>query len=186
MSETWRLFVAIPLEGLAAEPLRATRSEWERRLPGLRWVGAEQLHLTLRFLGESPPDRVGPLLERLERVERPATGAPLRLAGGGAFPQPARARVLWWGLAAEWLEPLARQVEEAVRAAGWPAEERRFVGHLTVARVRGGGSLDAWPLLTGWQDRLWATGAVSEFILYRSQLRPQGPLYNPLVRFVFR
>ncbi|MDI3299061.1 MAG: RNA 2',3'-cyclic phosphodiesterase [Bacillota bacterium] len=186
MSGEWRLFVAVSLEALAAGPLEAIRTEWGSRLPGLRWVERSNLHLTLRFLGETARERVEPLVRRLERVERPAAGAPVRLAGGGAFPQPARARVIWLGVEAEWLAPLARAVEAAIREAGWPAEERPFQPHLTVARARRGESVDAAGLLEGWQGRLWAAGSVSEFALYRSQLRPAGPLYTVVARFPFR
>ncbi|MDI3317309.1 MAG: RNA 2',3'-cyclic phosphodiesterase [Bacillota bacterium] len=185
MSGSWRLFVAVPLQALAGPALAAIRTRWDGGPRGVRWVEPEQLHLTLRFLGETPRERVEPLVGELGRIARPEGAAPIRLVGGGAFPDPRRARVLWLGVAADWLEPLAGAVEAGVRRLGWPAERRRFLPHLTVGRSRRESPVDVSDLIGSWQGHPWASGSVAEFALYRSELRPEGARYSVVARFPF-
>ncbi len=105
----------------------------------MRWVRIEGLHLTLRFLGPTLDER-RPAVEAAMRAA--AAGArpfPIRIGGGGAFPSPARPRVLWLGVTtgAEQLAALAGDLATALAAAGWPPEERPFRAHLTLARADG-------------------------------------------------
>jgi len=108
--------------------------------PALRWTGMPAWHLTLAFLGEVGDDTAAALGPRLERAAGRHPGLPLSLAGGGAFPGPARARVLWTGLRGDHraLEALARSVAAGARRGGAPPpdEGRRFRPHVTLARCR--------------------------------------------------
>jgi RNA 2',3'-cyclic 3'-phosphodiesterase len=135
-----RLFVAIvPPDGALAElggavaPLRAAR-------PELRWTGPEDWHLTLAFLGEVEERVTGDLRVRMERAASRHPVQPLAVQGGGAFPGPSRARVLWAGIRADRpaLAALAASVAAGARRAGAPPpdEGRRYRPHLTLARCR--------------------------------------------------
>ncbi|HEU0130410.1 MAG TPA: RNA 2',3'-cyclic phosphodiesterase [Mycobacteriales bacterium] len=174
-----RAFVAIvpPPPALAAlaravAPLRAAHAA--------SWVPPERLHLTLAFLG----DVAEPVLPRLGDALAAAVAGTaafgLRVAGGGAFPRPARPRVLWAGIDGEVdaLARLARAVRRAARSAGVDVERAPYVPHVTVARVRatpvdGPACVAALDAVRGepWQ----VTGAV----LMRSVLGPK-PVYEPL------
>lgn len=127
----YRLFVAIDLPDGIKNSLADIRSD----LPGARWVAAEQLHLTLRFIGE-----VDDLLfAQIQDVLANVTGSPfhMTLTGIGHFPPGKHARVLWVGMETnEDLLELQRDVELALINAGIAPEERRFSPHITIARMK--------------------------------------------------
>ena len=135
-----RLFVAIvpPPHALAelsaaVEPIRAAA-------PELRWAGRESWHLTLAFLGEVDELVLPPLTSRLGRAAGRHPDQDLAVAGAGAFPSAARARILWAGIDADQrgLAALAASVAAAARRAGAPPpdEGRKYRPHLTLARCR--------------------------------------------------
>ena len=132
-----RLFVALDVP----EPWReaaAHATEVIARTSGvrLRAVHPSLMHLTLRFLGEVPEDRVAPLIEALREA---VTRFDLELALGpaGTFGPPQRTQVVWLGVTGdlEALQSLANRIEGAVRAAGLPSEDRPLRVHLTLARL---------------------------------------------------
>lgn len=105
----------------------------------LRWVPAEQWHLTTAFYGDVPEARVGELTDRLERAAKRSRAMSLQLAGAGTFPrQAARARVLWVGVTGE-VELLGRLADRCVaagRRCGLTMEDRPYHPHLTLGRAR--------------------------------------------------
>ncbi|HEX5224786.1 MAG TPA: RNA 2',3'-cyclic phosphodiesterase [Solirubrobacteraceae bacterium] len=175
-----RLFVAAELPSAAREEL----ADWARAaLAGparhaVRLLDPELLHVTLCFLGSRPVaeiDALGPVVSRLHSPACEATlGAPLWLPAR-------RPKVLAIELTgAEGLAELQRRVtDELAMAIDWQPERRRFRAHVTVARVRGGGAVDA-------RARLPATPALSVAIeavsLQRSWLSPAGARYETLAR----
>ncbi|HET9082770.1 MAG TPA: RNA 2',3'-cyclic phosphodiesterase [Candidatus Limnocylindrales bacterium] len=158
-----RLFVGVPLPREAASEIEAIVED-VRGMPlapgarDVRWVRLDGLHLTLRFLGPTLPDRIGPTMEAVARAARSAVGPfDVELAGAGSFPPGRRPRTLWIGLSAglEPLADLARSTQDALLDAGWPPEERPFRPHLTVARSDGvaAGALVADRLADAMGDR---------------------------------
>lgn len=103
---------------------------------GIRWVAHDALHLTLRFLGATPEDRVVSAAAAL--AEASTTEGPFEvvLAGSGAFPGPSAPRALWLGIDAGGpeLAALARELDAALASRGWPSDPRPFRAHLTLAR----------------------------------------------------
>ncbi len=146
-----RLFIAVPLPGPVREHVEAlvssvrerVRERWafERRgeLREVRWVRLDGLHLTLRFLGPTPDERIPDLEAAMRAAARTFPPIPAALAGAGAFPGPGRPRVLWIGVprGADGLAGLAARLEDGLADAGWPREDRPFKAHLTVARCDG-------------------------------------------------
>ena len=132
-----RLFVAVNLPEVlraslwsASEPLRAAGYP-------VRWVQAEGLHLTLKFLGEVAVSREAQILAAVDSAVRGAKPFSLGLDGLGAFPTVARPRVLWIGCeAAPPLELLQHRIEQAFAEIGFPVEGRPFHPHLTLGRAR--------------------------------------------------
>jgi len=150
------------------------------RSPGLRWVSADNLHLTLRFLGGVEAERLDRLSSALREV--PIQPFEVRLGGPGFFGRAAAVRVVWLGVeeGRRELERLAEAIEERCLEAGFEAESRPFNPHLTLARARERGGtplpeLPAPPSLPAW--------TVSGFHLYRSQTRPGGAVYSVLASF---
>ncbi len=138
-----RAFVAVfpPLKIRAATTTGAR--ETVRRLGGpadrVRWAKPENVHLTLRFLGNVREEVLGDLHAALEEVCAGHAPFEVELAGLGAFPSARRARVLWTGVGAgfEELGSLAADLDEALSPLGFKREERPYTPHLTLGRVRG-------------------------------------------------
>ncbi|HWQ70042.1 MAG TPA: RNA 2',3'-cyclic phosphodiesterase [Patescibacteria group bacterium] len=136
---TIRAFVAANLNpdlkaalAMVQDRLKATRAD-------VGWVRPENLHLTLKFLGQVEEDRIGAIGQAIAAA---ATGCgPVRLVfqGLGAFPRPREARVVWIGLShgSEALVALQAKIEAALESLGFAGEARPFTAHLTLGRVRG-------------------------------------------------
>ena len=140
-----RLFIAVPLPDDAADAVRSVVDEVRAEpLPAgardVRWVRLDGLHLTLRFLGPTPEDRLEATVAAVREVAEAAAGPiAMELDGAGTFPPQGRPRALWLGIAqgAEQLGDLAAQLDTALASAGWPSEHRPFRPHLTLARSDG-------------------------------------------------
>lgn len=139
-----RLFIAAPLPADAVAAVSAIVDAVRAQpLPDgmrdVRWVRLDGLHLTLRFLGPTPDERIAATTAAL--VDLATRTAPIgaRLAGTGVFPASGRPRTLWIGLAegAESLTAVAGDLNEALQVAGWPPDARPFRAHLTLARSDG-------------------------------------------------
>jgi 2'-5' RNA ligase len=181
--DTSRLFVAVPVADDVRNSVAELMQELadapiEVRAPGQpRWVSVDGLHLTLRFLGATPNDRVPELGEALAAVARGVAPFRIELGGGGAFPSPNRPRVLWIGLAAgePQLATLTDRLNDELAARGWPRDERPLSVHLTLARTDGvpGSEARARRLIELARDmRLgWQAGSL---VLYRSHIG-RGP-----------
>lgn len=177
-----RLFLAVELPDDARDRLAAHLggAPGGGRLPG-RAVAPPSWHLTLRFLGDTPPERRAAVVGAMREADLGA-GFALGFGGLGAFPRPARATVLWLGVeeGAERLAALAAVAEDAARRAGFPAEERAFSAHLTLSRIRP--AQDVRPLLERvppFRERIRVDAAV----LFRSHLGPDGARYEAVERF---
>ena len=145
--------------------------------PALRWTGMPAWHLTLAFLGEVGDDTAAALGPRLERAAGRHPGLPVSLAGGGAFPGPARARVLWTGFRGDHraLAALAASVAAGARRAGAPPpdEGRKYSPHLTIARCRE--PADVSPLtaaLTAFSGTEWTASSIHLVRSYLDGGRP--------------
>ncbi|MEW6727512.1 MAG: RNA 2',3'-cyclic phosphodiesterase [Bacillota bacterium] len=182
MGETMRLFWAVNLPETLKSRLGGLQKELARFCPGVKWVEQENLHLTVKFLGEVQdvlvPDitlKVRESLAGLEPFE-------LLLQGTGTFGRPPR--VIWVGVGGD-LEALRRvwdRVEDALVPAGFPRETRGFKPHLTLGRVREGHKVHLPGERVGMDDA--APFAVSSVDLMRSVLTPRGPVYSVLSKVV--
>lgn len=139
-----RLFVAVPLSAVAATEITSVVDEVRAQglPPGardVRWVRLDGLHLTLRFLGPTPEDRIDPTWQAVTRAATATAPIDAELAGAGTFPPGGRPRTLWVGVATgmEALAGLARLVHAELETAGWPPDDRPFRAHLTLARSDG-------------------------------------------------
>jgi len=182
-----RCFVAVDVPARVRDALLAAQAALRARLrhADVRWVGSDQLHLTFKFFGAVPDERVPAISAALERVAASAVPLSLTAAGLGAFPSAASARVLWAGITAGTGDTagLAAAVDAATAALGFAPETRPFRGHLTLGRVR---SRRGVPGLAGAiqqiRDVAFGTWAVADLVLYESRLRPTGAVYVPISR----
>jgi 2'-5' RNA ligase len=105
----------------------------------VRWVRPENVHLTLKFLGDVSKDALGRVAEALERVRGRHEPFEAEPSGFGAFPSARRARILWAGIGegSEPLRALAEDVEASLEPLGFGPEDRAYMAHLTLGRARG-------------------------------------------------
>lgn len=158
-----RLFIAVPLPEDAAAAVRSIVDEVRAEpLPAgardVRWVRLDGLHLTLRFLGPTPDDRIEATSDAVRAVAAAAPGAiDIELGGSGTFPPQGRPRALWIGIheGADRLARLASELDAGLVGAGWPQADRPFRPHLTLARSDGvaAGTLVAGRLTEAMTDR---------------------------------
>jgi len=154
----------------------------------MRWVPLASIHLTLKFLGDVDPLRVGELAESLGDACKGVAPFELRLVGGGTFPAEKRVRAVWTGLGGEidQLRELQHAVESAMVGLGFGAESRPFGPHLTLARIGGHLGLDRMRM-RAFDDGLAslrypddASFVVDQVGLIRSQLGHGAPRYTTL------
>jgi len=192
--ETIRAFIAIPLPQLLLSKLAALQQQLEQQIPprSVRWVRAEGIHLTLRFLGDTSTDKVPDIKQALAAVARHAPACRFSVEGLGCFPNSRRPRVVWVGVKEPtgWLEVLQDAIEEAMTHFGYSRERRAFKPHLTLGRVhRRASRSDAAQLgevVAGTTVGLLAEVPVEQFALIRSVLKPAGAEYTALEEFPLR
>ncbi|HVS53579.1 MAG TPA: RNA 2',3'-cyclic phosphodiesterase [Opitutaceae bacterium] len=172
--KTERLFVAVPLPGAVRDTLAAAAQP----LPGIAWTKPEQLHLTLRFLGDVPIVQLEAVAARLAAIRVEPFVLPLE--GLGTFPPNAPPRVLWIGVGSGHprLFQLRQRLDDALLAAGLPLDVRTFHPHVTLARC----TEAAAPAIAGWlraqRDFVAPPFRVESFALYASELRAGGALHT--------
>ena len=167
-----RLFVALALPDEVATPLNWIQSG----VPGARWQTREQLHLTLRFIGEVDGREANDVDDALSTIVAPAFT--LQPKGVGEFGGK-RPHSLWAGIEAnEALLHLQKKVETALQRVGQPADKHNFTPHITLARLKSGQQGRVMDWLT---DHALFTGIafpVHAFILYSSLLTSDGSIYR--------
>jgi RNA 2',3'-cyclic 3'-phosphodiesterase len=167
-----RLFVALALPDVIAEHLALLQAG----VPGAHWQTREQLHLTLRFIGDVDGRDAAATDDALSLIEAPKFSLALKGVGefGGKTPH-----ALWAGVRDK--EPVAflqRKIETALQRAGLPPERRKFVPHVTLARLRGSPRGRVVDFLADHALYASAPFDVEGFILYSSVLTPNGSLYR--------
>jgi len=191
-----RLFVALDIDASIRGRIAQFMDGVRGFAPDARWVSAESLHVTLKFIGEWPAER----LDELKRALMGIRGQPAEItfSGTGFFPTPKSARVFWIGIqAGPELASLAGAVDAATSALGVESEKRAFAPHLTLARTGSGrpqrvSSDRPNPSFRRLQEKLVAMPAPAfgtmsprEFFLYESKLSPKGAVYTKLASFPF-
>lgn len=189
-----RLFVALDIDPEVRQRIARFLEGVREFAPDVRWVHAESLHLTLKFIGEQPDRKLQAITQALAGICCPGPG--LNFRGYGFFPTVRSARVFWVGVDADaHLPELAVRVENALEPVGIKPEARAFSPHLTLARGQSGApqrrpSDRPNRAFEGLQEKLkvlpapeFGTMTAREFFLYQSKLSPAGSRYTRLQSF---
>ena len=182
--ETVRTFVCLQLPPLARDRLAATQQRLRESGAPVSWVRPHNIHLTLKFLGSVPPERLQDVVRGVRRAAVPAPPIPLELTELGCFPNRQAPRIIWAGLKQlpGELEILQQRVEKELVGAGFSPQSRPFSPHFTLGRVRSVRNIRK--LLAAIQaERLEPLRfQANEIVVMGSQLHPGGALYTPISR----
>ncbi|TMQ59645.1 MAG: RNA 2',3'-cyclic phosphodiesterase [Candidatus Eisenbacteria bacterium] len=182
-----RTFVALLIPSAWAEYLAQVERDLAGRMSGLSWVKPENVHLTIRFLGDLGDSGVRRAGDSVRRGAEPHEAFVAKLGEWGAFPSPNRPRVLWAGLrdGAPEAIALARSVNQSLQRAGFGPPDKPFRPHVTLARVRERAQgVEAF--------REYApppapdAAVLDEIVVMKSDLHPTGARYTPLVEIRLR
>ena len=182
-----RSFIAIELPDSIHEQLRKLILQLSPATRAVRWVSPENIHLTLKFLGDVDGAVIPKIQAALNREAAYCMKFTVQVSGLGAFPNLRRPRVVWTGVQApQELTRLVKAVENATVPLGFPTEERPFSPHLTLGRVSQHASPDEvasfGALLSRTVAGVLGEAAVDSVTFFRSDLRPTGAVYSPLSR----
>ena len=179
-----RLFIALPLPSLVEKRLSEIISDLKNAGGNIKWVKPENIHLTVRFLGETDKDQVPLIKEIIDNISTKYNSYNLTLDRLGGFPNLNKPRVIWAGLVDDdqigIMTRMVKEVEYEIRRLGFKPDDKRFRPHLTLGRIKAPVGLDA--LL----DKINSFHLESINIkldrlrLFKSTLTPQGPIYESL------
>ncbi len=184
MAKKLRLFWAVNLPGELKNKIRGIR-ERLGTAGRANWVEPRNLHVTVKFLGDTDIDLVHQVVDSAARRLKGVKSFSLEVGGLGFFPGTSSPRVLWAGLKGEVdvLGGVARMLEEAMAEHGFPRESRRFFPHVTLARIKSPAGVG--DLVTAVEKERPLAESLGSFRVFSldlmmSDLTPQGPVYTLL------
>jgi 2'-5' RNA ligase len=182
MADLIRTFIAVELTDLVREQIFRLEQPLRKEGAKVGWVKPENLHLTLKFLGDVQATRIDDVVEATQEAVQGKKPFILCFSGLGVFPNLKRPRVVWIGIerGTDSLGKIQRELEERLFQRGFPREEREFSPHLTIGRVksqRGIGGLVSKLEKTEFESEKIE---VEQVVVVRSDLRPTGAVYTPL------
>ena len=178
-----RTFVAVLIARDLKDKMSEVQEQVKKLAPDVKWVAPENFHVTLKFLGNVREDELSKVCAAVEEAVKSFAPFELSISGLGAFPNPARARVVWIGIdkGREELTGLATAIDKHLVKLGFEKEDKAFKAHITIGRVKTSkflnkladeiGNVDA--------DNL-GTQQVSDVVIMQSELLRGGPVYSPL------
>ena len=181
-----RAFIAVEIPLHLRQAVCGATSDLQKEIKSLvRWVPKENMHLTLKFLGDVAPSNVDMLTQMINAEAGLFDCFDLHLNGLGSFPSLKRPRVIYIGIQAPAvLEALHRGIESASRRLGYESEDRGFSPHLTIGRVKQNITATEQQAirraLEGTQVDALGTARIDSLHLYKSDLKPTGSIYTRL------
>jgi len=175
-----RCFIAIEMSNEVKSALGILQEELKKYPGDVKWVEPNNIHLTLKFLGNVDEEDTSRIIEIMREVCKRCQPFELRVRGIGIFPNTKSPRVLWAGV--EYItifEGLQRDIENGLMRLGFKQEERGFTPHLTLGRFRSlRGREGLSEIIKLHKDDDFGTTLVKSISLMRSDLSPSGPRYT--------
>ncbi|MDD5595055.1 MAG: RNA 2',3'-cyclic phosphodiesterase [Candidatus Omnitrophica bacterium] len=181
-----RTFIAIELPKQVKDALAELKNQLESSQADVKWVATQNIHLTLKFLGERDEKKIEKILQILDEVAKENQPYEINLISLGSFPNPNYPRVVWAGIdqGATQTKKIAQGLEEKIAKVGIPKEKREFSSHITIGRVKS--NLNREKLIQGLDNsKSYLVGKnlrflVTQLVLFKSTLTPKGPVYEIL------
>ncbi len=178
-----RTFLAIELPRPLLMKIEEVLGDLRSSQADVRWVNPENIHLTLKFFGNIDESKIEPIVQSIDRLVQETPTILLRVKGMGAFPNLRNPRVIWLGLSEgkESLNSFQKKLEIEFKKIGFPPEDRPFHPHLTLGRVKSSrGKEDLARRMERYREEEFGEIQAEKVILFKSDLRPSGPIYTPL------
>lgn len=177
-----RTFIAIELPEKIKKEIEQAQAPLKRADAFVSWVKPGNIHVTLKFLGEVPEEKINEVFSGTERALAGAKRFTMSLKGMGAFPDFRRPRVIWVGAGSGTAElsQIANKIEEEMEKIGFPREKRKFSAHFTIGRVKSPKNIEKLTEMVESSDFQTEEIEVKQVVVMRSQLHPAGAIYTPL------
>jgi len=185
-----RSFLAFELPPEIREKIGEVSIELQKLTLPVRWVKVTNIHLTIIFLGYVDEDKIDDIKEKVNLVVKRFSIFQTRLNGIGVFPNWRKPRVIWIGLGEEIerLSTLREELQTGLKVLGFKPEKRPFAPHLTIGRFKG--LLDRDEELKSILDRYHDLSGdlqyLNELVLFKSDLKPDGPVYTKMASWQLR
>ena len=181
-----RTFIAVDLPDEVVHGAMELVRKLARIAPGVKWVEPENMHLTLKFLGEVRETETWSICQAMSKAVANVSSFDAHFQGAGAFPKLERPRTIWIGVTdgRDELTGLYDAIDDAMADLSFARDPKRFVPHLTIGRVKQPGPwLSDVSRIIAEQSELDAGLAmIDEVVLYSSELMTEGPIYTPIGR----
>jgi RNA 2',3'-cyclic 3'-phosphodiesterase len=182
-----RTFIAIELPSEIKSALASLQTELRRAGADVSWTRPENIHLTLKFLGEVDERRIGEVEKVCVASATEFQPFTLSLNETGVFPNARQPRILWAGLAGEIEKTveMRKRLDDGLSLIGFEREEKDFRPHLTIGRVKSNRKIRELLALAGARQVPTLSFVVTEIVLMKSELHPAGARYTPVAKVPF-
>jgi 2'-5' RNA ligase len=188
MSKTIRAFIAVDLNPTIKRTIEDIQNHLKKSDCAVKWVRPENIHLTLKFLGDVNIKKINSLIQTLADLFCNTKPIETQLTQLGAFPNIKRPRVLWVGLKDDKqnIVQLARSLEENLGKIGFQKDQKPFSPHITIGRLPAPKNIQALTqAISSYTLPPAQAQTVQQVILYKSTLTSQYPIYKKLAKFDF-
>jgi 2'-5' RNA ligase len=178
-----RAFIAVELAEAVRRNVAALAAEFRRLGADVKWVEAENIHVTVKFLGQVEESDLRAICRVMDEAVAGIEPFGLAVAGAGSFPPGRRPRTIWVGLEEEapHLTEIHRRLDSGLTALNVPPDRRGFAPHVTLGRSRSERGLDRLAAaIAAAAGRRLGEQQVDALTLFQSDLTPEGPVYTPL------
>jgi 2'-5' RNA ligase len=177
-----RTFIAVELPEKIKGEIEQLQAPFKKTDAHVSWAKPGNIHVTLKFLGEVPAEKINQIFSATEEALEGARRFTMSLKGTGAFPNLRRPRVIWIGAGSgeEELSLLAARIEQEMEKIGFPKEKRRYSAHFTIGRVKSPKNIEKLMELVSSSDFQTEEIQVNQVVVMKSQLDPRGAIYTPL------
>lgn len=180
-----RSFIAVELDDEIRERLVRVQERLENTGGDLKMVEPENIHLTLRFLGDVSRSKLRAVEDVLNDISYPDPFE-IQVSSLGVFPNPSYIRVVWAGVddGSEELKSIRSEIDQGLSGIGISSDDKDFTPHYTIARVKSGKAKEKIrSLVENNSDRKWGEYVADEIDLMKSELTSEGPIYSTLETF---
>jgi len=182
MGEKIRSFIAIELDAHVRDTLTDVQTTLRRSGAHVKWVKAENIHLTLKFLGDVDEKKISLIKDTLRPPLEKISPFEIQISTPGAFPNMNRPRAIWVGISQgnEVIKTIVQDMEDSLGRVGFKKETRPFASHITIGRVRSFKNIHQLAKAISETTLTPLQQSINHITLFKSTLTSSGPIYEAL------